>query len=63
MNKFCDEWKLPHPEFNDLDDMVKKGVAERVGKTGRHTYYIIQSNVQSHIRQAEMPQKRKKAGE
>ena len=35
--------------FNDLDDLIKKNIFERVGKTGKYTYYIIKSNVQSNV--------------
>jgi len=32
--------------FNDLNDLVKKGVLNRMGKTGRYTYYTLKFNVQ-----------------
>ena len=32
--------------FNDLNDLVKKRVLNRMGKTGRYTYYTLNSNVQ-----------------
>ena len=33
--------------FNDLKNLVKKGILKRVGTTGRYTYYTLKSNVQS----------------
>ena len=35
--------------FNDLNDLVKKGVLNRMGKTGRYTYYTLKFNVQSNV--------------
>ena len=33
--------------FNDLDDLVNKGILKRVGTTGKYTYYTLKSNGQS----------------